>query len=187
MIWPAIYGRGSYDLYLVLHDLVFDASGETDMKVGEQRLLKDENMLVTYNGLRTEGQLGTTGAKFFAKVNVKTPEGEWNVEPMIRMGEQGMEQVPARINDKYRVALTRMNAADKSATLQIKYAQPAYIAELYYKPLTLLVWLGVGIMTVGGLVAAVARRERPKSKATDSEPPTDTESQEDRNAPEATP
>lgn len=187
MIWPAIHGRGTYDLYLVIHDLLFDASGETDMKVGEQRLLREENILVTYNGLRTEGTLGTKGAKFFAKVNVKTPQGEWNVEPMITMGEHGMEQVAARVNDKYKISLSRINAADKSATIQIKYVQPAYIAELYYKPLTLLVWMGVGIMTLGGAMSAWARRGSPKSSAPDSEPPADTESQEDRNAPEAPP
>ena len=186
MIWPAIHGGGLYDLYVVVHNITFDASGPTDMKTGEQRLLREEQMLVTYNGLRTEGPLGQKGATFFAKVNVSTPEGNWDVEPMIKVGEGGIENHPAQVNGEWKVNLVKINAADKSATLQVQYVKPAYVAEAFYKPLTLLVWLGIGIMTVGGGLTAWARRSKAQAPneplATEPEPGEGPESQKESNA-----
>ncbi len=167
-IWPAIHGAGLFDLYLVLHNINFDASGATEMKTGEQRLLKDENMLVTYQGLRSAGPLGQRGAEFFAKVKVDTPQGTFNVEPSIKLGAQGMESNPAKVGSDYAIELVSMNAADKSATLQVKYVQPTYVAELFFKPLTIFVWLGIGIMTAGGFLAAWTRRRSNKSRNEDS-------------------
>jgi cytochrome c biogenesis factor len=31
--------------------------------------------------------------------------------------------------------------------------------QVFFKPLTLFIWLGVGIMTLGGLLAAAGRRK----------------------------
>ena len=182
MIWPSIHSKGWFDLYLVLYDISFEASGGTIMKVGDSRLLKDEKMLVTYNGLRTEGALGQPGTKFFAKVTVSTAEGKWDVEPMLTMGKDGLEKTSAKIDDKWKISLEGMNVGEKSVTLQVKYVEPAYIAELFYKPLTILVWWGIGIMTVGAGLTAWTRRLRPKEvsepKATDPEPDTKDQSQE---------
>lgn len=180
MIWPAIYGAGLYDLYLVVHNITFEASGPTDMKQGDQRLVREENMLVTYNKLRTEGPLGQNGATFIADVTVATPEGQWNVSPMLKMTNSGLENFPAKVGTKWKINLVRINAADKSATLQVLYVQPAYIAELFYKPLTLFVWLGIGIMTVGGGLTAWARRFKPsllEPKVAKPEPGKEPESQ----------
>lgn len=190
-IWPSIQSHGLYDMYLVLHNLTFEASGPTEMKIGDQRLLKEENMLVTYKGMRTEGTPGQKGAKFFANVTIQTEKGQWDVEPMITLGEGGIEDHPAKAGDAYRISMVSMNAADKSATLQIKYAQPAYVAELFYKPLTLLVWLGVGIMGFGGLLTAWTRRVRSgvaiEPNVIDEEPTVDSQSQEERHAPQPAP
>ncbi|MBS1721959.1 MAG: cytochrome c biogenesis protein CcsA [Armatimonadetes bacterium] len=186
-IWPGIHNAGSFDLYMVLHNITFDASGETDIPVGGQRLLKEEQMLVTYKGLKSEGPLGQAGATFKAQVTVDTPEGKFNVEPTLKVGQSGIEDIPAKVGDKYSIRLARMNAADKSATLQVRYQKPAYIAELYYKPLTLLVWWGVGIMTIGGgLTAWTRRRPVPVAEAevADAEPEGQPVSPDRRHAPE---
>ena len=75
-----------------------------------------------------------------------------------------------------------MNVGEKSVTLQVRYVEPAYIAELFYKPLTILVWWGIGIMTVGAGLTAWTRRLRPNElsepKATEPEPDTKDQSQE---------
>lgn len=155
MVWPAIDHRGWYDLYLVVHGIAFEATEPTELKPGEQALLRSEQMLVTYHGLRTEGTLGTASAKFFAKLTVKTPDKTFEVEPMMSAGEG---RAPAPVGDKYQILLTRIDAATKAAFIQINYRQPAYPAEIFYKPLTLPVWLGVGIMTLGGGLAAWSRR-----------------------------
>ena len=191
MVWPAIHGRGLYDFYLVVHNLTMDASGPTQMAKGDQRLLKEEKMLVTYNGLKTSGPLGQEGATFTAQVSVDTPEGHFDVEPTLKMGENGMENEPARVGDKFRVSLQAIDAKDKSATIQVHYNEPAYIAEAFYKPLTILVWLGVGIMTLGGGLAAWGRRpravHRPEPIVSDAEPENPPKSPENRHAPEPAP
>jgi cytochrome c-type biogenesis protein CcmF len=175
MIWPAVQTTPLYDIYLVAHTITFDASGETPMKPGEVRLLRAENLLVRYEGLRTEGALGTADARFYAKVQVTTEEGIKTVEPMVRLGADGLEQTPAEVGD-YSIALTRIDAATKTAYLQVRYKDPAFACEVFYKPLTLAVWLGVGIMTLGGGLAAWNRRTRRRTltdgraEASDVEP-----------------
>lgn len=180
-IWPAIHSMGFYDLYVVVHNITFDASGPTEMQTGDVRLLKEDDLTVKYNGLRTEGPLGQKGATFYAKVTVSTPEEKWDVEPMIRVGEGGMESHPAKVADKWKINLVKIDAADKSATLQVQYVQPAYVAELFYKPLTLFVWLGIGIMTLGGGLTAWTRRFKAKAPneplAAEPEPGEEPESQ----------
>jgi cytochrome c-type biogenesis protein CcmF len=182
MVWPAIDHRGWYDLYLVIHGIAFEATEPTELKPGEQALLRSEQMLVTYRGLRTEGVPGTASARFFAKLTVSTPERSYQVEPMMSAGEG---RVPAPVGDKYQILLTRIDAATKAASIQINYRQPAYPAEIFYKPLTLPVWLGVGIMTLGGGLAAYSRRQgsRRNRESAFSRPPTDSAK---KDAPEPT-
>jgi cytochrome c-type biogenesis protein CcmF len=45
-------------------------------------------------------------------------------------------------------------------TIDLQYAKPIYVLDLFYKPMTMLVWIGTGIMTLGGLIAAFYRRNR---------------------------
>ncbi|MES1227980.1 MAG: hypothetical protein ABUL72_04865, partial [Armatimonadota bacterium] len=62
-----------------------------------------------------------------------------------------------------KIRLLGIDAGTKSATVQLMFSQPAYPAQVYYKPLTRFVWWGVGIMTLGGLLAAWSRRaDKPK-------------------------
>ncbi len=157
-IWPGIRNQPLYDLYLVVHGLTFDASDPTDMKVGETRLLPTERMLVTYNGYRTEGTPGMAGAKFVADVTVDTVNGRLTTQPAIKLGASGIEDLPADLGDHHRVRLVKIDAATKGATLQVLYKEPAYPVEVFYKPFTVLVWGGVGIMTIGGFLAAWGRR-----------------------------
>ena len=93
---------------------------------------------------------------------------------MLTMGKDGLEKSSAKVGDKWRISLSGMNVGQKTVTLEVSYAEPAYVAELYYKPLTILVWWGIGIMTVGAGLTAWTRRLRPtrinEAKATGPEP-----------------
>lgn len=177
-IWPSIQSHGLYDMYLVLRDLTFEASGPTPMKTGDQRLLREEGMLITYKGLKTQGPLGQAGAKFIAQVEVQTEMGTFKAEPAMVMTDKGLDKEPAKLNDAYSISLEGMSVNDKTATLQVKYNQAAYVAELYYKPMTLFVWLGVGIMTGGAALSAWQRRRTSEPKDVAKEPNERTVSQE---------
>ncbi len=79
------------------------------------------------------------------------------VTPKIVLGEgPDMPQV----SEDFRIMMEGMDAADQSVRLQLFWATPLYPVTMYYKPMTSLVWLGTRIMTLGGLIAAVARRRR---------------------------
>jgi cytochrome c-type biogenesis protein CcmF len=247
-IWPHIERRPLYDLYFTLHPMVWEASEPQGLTKGQQA--RFENFIVTYQGLRTTGVLGTDTAKFFADATVQILGDPVNVSPSLALGggestaqpartpdgsslyllradmdkstivlrlssqpslplslaqgasidagdlrltfksmrtEQGaspdqarlvadvtVEEIVAttkvapmmsmadgqkvRLNSEYELALERIDAATKAAFFRFDYVQPAYPLEVYYKPLTWLVWFGVGIMTIGALWSSRGRR-----------------------------
>lgn len=171
MVWPYIHGTPFYDVYFTLHPLVVEATDPLVFKPGESKLI--DQALITYEQLHRDGEPGMPGTRFAARIRLKTPNGEWQADPAIVVGAQGREFVPARLGGDYFVSLNQMDAADKSVTIQLLFVDPLMPVEIFFKPLTILVWIGVGIMTFGGLLAAWYRRrtrlERP-DEATDVSP-----------------
>lgn len=163
MVWPHIQFFGTHDIYFTLHPISFEASEPTEFKAGERRVFED--LLITYRGMRTEGRLGRPGAKFIADVTVETPEGKTEPSLVLQMTEAGLEPKPQRVSDDFELSLVRIDAASKNVFLQVSTIKPIFPIELFYKPLTGLVWLGVGIMTLGGAMAAWSRRRAPKPAA----------------------
>ncbi len=172
MVWPSIKRYPLFDYYTMVYDMVFEASEPLALATGEKASY--EGMIITYNGLETEGELGMTGAKFIADVTVQFMDGPTvQAKPAIVLGEGGeIERQGIDLGNGYRLVLSSIDAGTREASLQFDYAEPAFIADVFYKPLTWLVWLGVGIMTLGGFMAAGARRYRRKDSPViaDSEP-----------------
>lgn len=170
MVWPYIHGTPFYDIYFTLHPLVVEATDPLTFKPGESKLI--DQALITYEQMNREGEPGATGTRFAARIRLKTPSGEWQADPSIIVGANGPEFVPARLGSDYFVSLNQMDAADKSVTIQLLFVDPLMPVEIFFKPLTLLVWIGVGIMTFGGLLAAWYRRrvrlEQPEAAMEDT-------------------
>jgi hypothetical protein len=113
------------------------------------------------------------GARLKFKVKERREGGhehDGDVIPKIVVGEG--PDMP-QITEDFRIMLMGMDAADKSVRLQLNWATPLYPVTMYYKPMTSLVWLGTGLMTLGGLIAAVARRRRGVPVAAPLEPAED--------------
>lgn len=164
MVWPYVQGFGWYDLYFTLHPLVFEATEGVTLKPGEQRLIGQS--LLTYKGLRRVGEPGQAGTKFIADVTLETPRGTFTGSPALVLGgAQGLQIENAPLGPEFYVTFGNppMDAATQSATIQLLYVNPVMPVELFFKPLTILVWLGAGIMTVGGLMAAWYRRKEARS------------------------
>ena len=83
---------------------------------------------------------------------------------MVLGGKGGPEKVSGALDNAFDVEMLGMNAADKSVTLGLKYKIPVFPVEVFYKPMTMLVWTGVGTLFFGGLIAAWDRRRRRSSK-----------------------
>jgi cytochrome c-type biogenesis protein CcmF len=249
-IWPGIRHNLLYDSYVNLHPPQEEnpaATEEQHLQKGQEA--KFEDILITYLGLRTEGELGTASAKFFADVRVeqvgeseaitltqltdekttkldgalsdgrpvklvsmdmntsggvitiggiekpiKVAAGKrlrvggliitclglrtdsahdtpmialdlqiqpvlksFNVAPEVAIGETGLINTPASVSERYNLTF-RPEAADRSAFFTFEDKEPPFVLDVYYKPLVWLVWIGVGIMTLGGLISALYRR-----------------------------
>lgn len=168
MVWPHIQRHPSHDVYFTLHPQVLEASEMVTFKPGETKDVKVDDFAAgrqitfktKYVEMTREGEAGKTGAKFGAKLEFAGPNGKTTANPTMELAETGMRRNPDLVNDDLYVNVTNMNAADKSMTIQLGFIRPIYPVELFYKPLTVLVWTGTGLMTLGALIAAFARRFR---------------------------
>ncbi len=175
MSWPDIKFHPFFDLYFVAYPPTFEASEPLPLKTGMVGVY-NQNMAIKYNGLRTEGPLGQAGATFIADVTIDTPTGTQTLSPSLKMLGQGkFEYVDPVINSQYKIHLDRIDAKDRSATLSFMYVSPAYPVTIFYKPLAGFVWLGIGIMTLGGVLSAFSRRalgkrqQEPRGRAAESD------------------
>jgi cytochrome c biogenesis factor len=80
--------------------------------------------------------------------------------------------------------MMRMDAADQSVEIGLRYVRPLIPVDVFYKPLTSLVWLGTGILTFGGLLSTWYRRFK-KKDATESLAEVEEESNDDALVPVA--
>lgn len=157
MVWPYIKSSPFYDLYFSIGPMVFDATDPIQFKVGESKLFEEEQILLKYNRKRIEGEPGTQGVRFGAEIAFQSPEGTKTVVPKFKVGENGPEFEEAIVNDDLSIRLLRMDAKDNSISVQLHYRRPLFPMEVFYKPMTSLVWGGAGIMTLGGVFAALFR------------------------------
>ena len=160
MVWPYIHGKGLYDLYFSLGPMVFEATDPLTFHVGDQKVFEEEQILLTYKRMTTEGTPGTVGVKFGAEILFQSPEGTRSVTPTFQVGKDGPVFGEVLLNDSLSIRLLRIDAKDKAVTVQLMYSKPLFPMEIFYKPMTILVWTGAGIMTFGGLWAAWYRRIR---------------------------
>ena len=180
-IWPYIASRGLYDLYFVASPFAIvdgepDYGGSQPVGLKTNELAEFNGLMIRYLGMTSEGTPGTVGAKFVARVQIQGPEGDLELDPSITIAGPGKLVRPVLdVGNGMGIMLERIDAKDKTAFLTVKYTTPAYPVTVFYKPLTILVWWGVGIMTVGGLMAAWSRRPakpRPEPDEPDAPEPT---------------
>ena len=166
-LWPHVERRGFYDTYISLGQPTFDATAPNKIPTGATRMIEGENVLVTYEGFERKGEPGMLGTKFFANLTIKSMEGTKKVKPGIEMTGEGMRPLDVPIGSDMMASLLGVDPADGSANLQFKYTTPLYPVEIFYQPGTIFVWVGAGIMTLGGLLAAFSRARAAKPAAGD--------------------
>ena len=165
MQWPSIQHTGLVDYYFAISEPEFDATNPTLFPLSPDpsnpTTRAHTDVVLLYNGYEVQGSLLTDdSSKLIAKMTAVTSEASYDIEPMVivRKGEQPL-QVPAQIGDEYDVYLDTMNPQTHDITVQLKYRHAAYPLQVFFKPLTVFVWLGIGIMTLGGLMTAYVRRK----------------------------
>jgi cytochrome c-type biogenesis protein CcmF len=159
MVWPHIERGFLMDTYVSLGQP--QTRGTDDMSVQQGKSIQVGDILLTYKQMTRKGEPGQMGTRFGAIVSVHLNGQTMDVNPEMELGgEQGMIEHPVKIGDNMELAMSGMDAADKSVRLRIQLTTPLYPVEIYHKPLTSLVWLGTGVMTFGGFLSAFYRRSR---------------------------
>jgi cytochrome c-type biogenesis protein CcmF len=165
MAWPSIVSRPLYDYYFAIAEPIFEATDWTDFvltedPVNQPDLKAHRDVALMYTGYEVKGSIAEDGESLLtAKIVAVMDDERYDIAPSIRVRlREQPEHIEARIGDRYRVTLGAMDPKTHAIKIKLDYVQPAYPVVIYFKPLTLLVWLGVGIMTVGGLLSAATRR-----------------------------
>jgi cytochrome c-type biogenesis protein CcmF len=158
-VWPAIRSMPDHDVYMALFPPVTDVwEAPQPFRVGETRTI--DNIKVTYESPTMTGTPGTTGATFGGVFKIESRGEGYTVNPTLALTPQGPQPSMTKAGDEFFVLVGRMDAKDKSVDLRLMFQRPIYPIELFYKPFTSLIWVGTGILTLGGLMAALARRRR---------------------------
>ncbi len=167
MVWPFVNRYLSHDFYFAMAaPEVYAWPQAEQFKEGETRTIENEmigSLKVTYQKFIRKGEAGLAGTSFGAQLHIVDGAKTYDVVPSLTLTGSGppSHDLP-QVGAMYRMAMLGMDPADKSVSLQLMFSPPLYPVVLFYKPMTILVWVGTGILTLGGLMAAFARRNRRK-------------------------
>lgn len=159
MVWPHIQRGVLHDVYFSMGPPQDRASQDVNVPIG--KAVRMGELTLTYEDMVREGEMGSNGTLFGARIKVSGGGREEVVVPKLEIGTGGETiQHPVVIDSNMQLVMTAMNAADRSITLRVQLDTPIYPIEIFHKPLVALVWLGTAIMTIAGFGAAFYRRFR---------------------------
>lgn len=155
--WPYIERSWGHDMYFFMQKPQVEFWEQPlNIKPGETKTMND--VTVKYVEMTRKGQPGQMGVQFGAKLQVTYDGNSYETNPTLTMTEGGLQPDLPVLSKDFRIAMTSMNANDRSVNLQLFLAPPLYPIQVFYKPLTCLVWIGTGIFTIGGFLSAFYRR-----------------------------
>ncbi len=157
-VWPFVKSSPTHDVYVALFPPVTDV-WEMPMTFKPKEKRTVDQITVEYLEPTSNGTTGV-GAKFGAKMRITTRTGTFDVEPQMQVTEGGIQPLLTPVGTEFFAVLGRMDAATRAVDLKLMFQKPLYPLEVFYKPMTSLVWVGTGILTIGGLMSAFARRRR---------------------------
>lgn len=162
VVRPAIHRRFSHDIYVAVYPMSFEAGDPKPLKPGES--MEIDGTTYKLLKIRREGEAGMLGTAFFAEMEVTESDGtKALISPGIRIASGKLDHIMADTKATS-VSLDRMDAATGAASIQVYYKAPLYPLDIFYKPMTILVWIGAVVMTLGGFMAALSRRVRKATK-----------------------
>lgn len=156
MAWPHIRRQPFHDIYFTVGGLELNASDVLTLKPGETA--RFDRLDVKFVKMTREGEPGQPGTQFGALLEVGAGPHKFQINPKMELSSAGPIQRPDQIGNDYFMTMQGMDAATGAVRLQLHFLRPLYPVELFYKPMTILVWIGTGILTLAGFWAAWVRR-----------------------------
>lgn len=163
MVWPHIQHFPFHDVYLTLNPPQTETGTQLTLKPGETQSIA--GMTIKFVKIERQGEAGVAGTRFGAKLQVTMDGKTKEVLPQLELGTGGPPiSHPADLDGTLQATVEGMDVATGGVTIGFNLVRPMYPVEIFHKPLTGLVWLGTGVMTIGGLLSAYYRR-RPRRSA----------------------
>jgi cytochrome c-type biogenesis protein CcmF len=169
VVWPAIIRWWDHDLYVSFFaPPQVDASPLT-LALHEKEKGTVDKYTIEFLGFQTGGQMGGEGFRAIAKARVNHPDWKQPVEvaPFRIVSGGSVVPIPVPLPDGAQILVGQMDVNRRLVQFQLVMVPgkpetaPRWVIplEVYYKPFTILVWLGPPLTLLGGLLA-VARRAR---------------------------
>ncbi len=161
---PAIERHGLSDLYFVVGSPITELESGIEIQVGQTKVAQD--IQIEYLQPTRKGNPGAPGAEFGAKIKVTRDAKVFNIEPKIQIISAGnFQPMPQLIGQDLAISLDKMEPGTNKASFSIIPTEPIFPVQLFYKPLTILVWVGAGMMLIGGLFAVKQHQSQVPNKS----------------------
>lgn len=152
MVWPSIRRHLLYDIYFTLHPRQSDASEAVTLAPGETQ--RAGGFDLTFQKMVRKGEPGQMGTRFGAQILVGMNGQMATLTPEMEITGEGVVRHDAALGKDFRVSLQSMDAGSHTATVQVHLNKAVYPVEMFFKPMTILVFLGTAIMTIAGVMSA---------------------------------
>ncbi len=167
VVWPHIVRRWDHDLYVSFFaPPQVDASPLT-LRLHEKEKGTVEGYTIEFLGFETGGAMGQSGFRAIAKARVSHPDwkGAVEVKPFRLVTENGVIPIPEPLPNGAQILVGSMDVNHRLVEFQLimvpgkPETAPRWVIplEVYYKPFTILVWLGPPLTLIGGLMAVIRR------------------------------
>lgn len=165
--WPWIRRWWDHDLYVsfMAPPQVIAEPLSAELEKGETATVGGYSL--KFLEFKTEGGMGQQGFRAIARVEVNKEGWKQPVtaEPSRQIVQGSVVPIPAPLPDGEQLLIRAMDVNSGAVTLEMimvpgrseTVPRMAIPLEVYYKPLTILVWLGPPIALLGGLLAVVRR------------------------------
>ncbi len=167
VVWPQIIRWWDHDLYVS-----FFAPPQIDVsplriRLHEKEKSTVEGYTIEFLGFSTGGTMGQAGFRAIAKARVSHPDwkGAVEVEPFRLVTDEGVIPIPEPLPNGAQLLIGSMDVNHRLVEFQLVLVpgkpetNPRWVIplEVYYKPFTILVWLGPPLTLLGGLLAVLRR------------------------------
>ncbi len=156
---PDIQRHALYDMYFVVGAPETEIESDITLEEGSEKTVGP--FRIKYLERTRSGETGQKGTKFGARLLMNIADKDYDVHPEMEIGDSGPVMHPAELREiGVRVELKRLMADSGDATVSIVSPELIFPVQLFFKPMTGLVWVGAALMTIGGITSIVGLRRR---------------------------
>jgi len=156
---PAIQRHALYDMYFVVGSPETEIESDITLREGSEKTVGP--FRIKYLKRTRTGQAGQKGTRFGARLIVNIADKDYEVHPEMEIGDSGPVMHAAELKEiGVKVELKRLMADSGEATISIVSPELIFPVQLFFKPMTILVWIGAGLMTIGGVASIISLRHR---------------------------